>query len=309
MNTVNYDVIIIGGGPGGLTAAIYTSREKLNTLLLEKVLCGGLPAVTELIENYSGFPEGIKGLELVDKFKKQAQKFGAEIVEFNEVIKVEPAEKRIKVKTNKSEYSAYTVIIASGSNPQRLNISGEKEYTGKGVSYCALCDGPLYKGRTILVVGGGNAAAEEALFLSKFAREVILTHRRNELRADGILQERLKRDKKIKLVLNHIPISINGKDFVESVTVKDKDTNKESKIEVSGVFIYIGFLPNSGFMKGIVELNNSGYIVSNEKMETSQPGIYAVGDVRSKSVRQIITACAEGAIAAVSAREYIKAIG
>ncbi|MEA3369490.1 MAG: thioredoxin-disulfide reductase [Candidatus Ratteibacteria bacterium] len=299
------DVIVIGGGPGGMTAAIYTSRQRLKTLLVEKGLCGGLLANTDIIENYPGFPEGVQGRDLAVKLKEQAQRFEAEISEFTEVKRIEPAGKLLRINSNKGDYTAHALIVASGSIPRKLNVPGEDEYIGRGVSYCAICDAPLYKDKTVLVLGGGNTAAEEALFLTEFAREVILVHRRNELRADGIFQERLTKNKKIKLILNHVVVSINGKDFVESITVRDKESNKESKIETSGIFVYIGFLPNAGFLEGLVELDKDEFIITNEKMETSLPGIYAAGDVRAKEVRQITVACGEGALAAVSARNYL----
>lgn len=308
MNDIMYDVIIIGGGPAGLTAAIYASRERLNTLLLEKGLCGGLPVVTDLVENYPGFPDGIKGMELVDKFKKQAQRFGANIIEFKEVERIRPAGKRIKVQAAEEEYSAYAVIVASGSIPKKLNIPGEEKYRGKGVSYCAICDGPLFKDKDVLVVGGGNAAVAEALFLAKFARRVTLVHRRHEFLAAKIFQERLQRDERINLLLDHTLTSINGGELVSSVTVKDSKTGEEKTLKVSGVFIYIGFLPNSKFLEGVVELDASGYIKTDKKMQASVPGIYAAGDVCPKDARQIVAACGEAAIAAISARDYIREI-
>ena len=270
MNKIFYDVIIIGGGPGGLTAGIYTSREKLKTLLLEKGLCGGLLAITDLIENYPGFSDGIKGMDLIAKFKKQAEKFGTKIKEFEEVKMVKTSligrrfpqihadKKTIEVETNNGNYSTYAIIITTGGIPRMLNIPGESEFYGKGVSYCATCDGPLYKDKDVVVVGGGDAAAEEALFLTRFTRKVILVHRRNELRATRILQERLKENKRIELLLNYIPVSIKGKNFVDAIIVKDKETNEEKKIETAGVFISAGFLPNSKFLEGIVEMDETG---------------------------------------------------
>jgi len=301
-----YDVIIIGGGPAGLSAGIYTSRERISTLLLEKGMCGGLPAVTDLIENYPGFPNGIKGMDLVNKFKEQAKRFGTEIVELKEVKGVKPVDGNIMVKTDKEEYASHALIAASGTIPRKLGIPGEEQYTGKGVSYCATCDGPLFKNKDIVVAGGGNAAAEEALFLTKFARKVILIHRRYELRAAKILQENLRRNKKIELLLNHKLISITGDKTVNSVNVFDNQTKKQTKLEISGVFIYVGFLPNSKFLEGIVELDDKGYVKTDEKMQTLVSGIYAAGDIRSKQVRQIDVACAEGTIAAMSVRDYLK---
>ena len=303
-----YDVIIIGGGPGGLTAGIYTSRERLKTLLLEKELCGGLLAITDLIENYPGFADGIKGMDLIAKFKKQAEKFGTELHEFEEVKKIELSPNGISIETNRGQYNTYTLILATGSVPKILNIPGESEFRGKGVSYCATCDGPLFKNKDVAVIGGGDAAVQDALFLTRFADKVTLIHRRYELRATKILQERLRENKKIKLLLNYVPVSIEGKKIVDSIIVKNKESNEEKIIEVSGIFISVGFLPNSKFLEGLIKLDAAGYIKTDEQMETSVPGIYAVGDVRAKKVRQIAVACGEGTIAAISVRDYLKEI-
>ena len=303
-----YDVIIIGGGPGGLTAGIYTSRERLKTLLLEKELCGGLLAITDLIENYPGFADGIKGMDLIAKFKKQAEKFGTKINEFEEVKKIELSPNGISIETNRGQYNTYTLILATGSVPKILNIPGESEFRGKGVSYCATCDGPLFKNKDVAVIGGGDAAVQDALFLTRFADKVTLIHRRYELRATKILQERLRENKKIKLLLNYVPVSIEGKKIVDSIIVKNKESNEEKIIEVSGIFISVGFLPNSKFLEDLIKLDSAGYIKTNEQMETSVPGIYAVGDVRAKKVRQIAVACGEGTIAAISVRDYLKEI-
>lgn len=302
------DIIILGGGPAGLTAGIYASRELLKTLLIEKQATGGLPATTDLIENYPGFPDGINGMELMRLMRTQAQKFGTEIQEYEEVKSIIPQEGKIIVKTNKEQYEALSVIIATGSVPKPLNVPGEREFTGRGVSYCATCDGPLYRNKKVAIVGGGDGAAEEALFLSKFAQEVILVHRRSELRATKILQKRLHGKEKIKFLLNHILISINGNDTVNSITVKDRESGEEKEVKVSGVFVYVGLLPNSNFVKGVVELDEKGYIVTNAKMETSVPGIFAVGDIRSNQVRQISTACGNAVTAVINAEHYIREI-
>jgi thioredoxin reductase (NADPH) len=299
------DIIIIGGGPAGLTAAIYTSREGFNTLLLEKGICGGLPATTDLIENYPGFPDGVNGMQLIDKFKEQALRFGTNIVEFKEIKRIEPAEKKIKVWTSEEEYHAYAVILASGSIPKKLNIPGEEKYMGKGVSYCAICDGPLFKDKHIAVIGCGNSGLQEGEFLIKYARSLTFIEILPEMTGEKILQERLQKNKKTRFLLNHVLVSINGNTFVDSITVKNRQTDEKKEIEVSGVFVYAGFLPNSKFLEGIVELDNSRYIITNDEMETSVPGIYAIGDVRSKKVRQINVACGEGTIAAISVRDYI----
>lgn len=306
MSKASHDVIIIGGGPAGLTAGIYTAREMFNTLLLEKAVCGGLPAGTDLIENYPGFPEGIKGTELMAKFKQQAERFAVKIKEFEEIEKIELQGKIIKVRTTKEEYSAYALIVASGSIPKKLGISGEEKFLGKGVSYCATCDGPLYRDKDVAVIGCGNSGLQEGEALLKYVKSATFIEFLPYMTATKILQERLQKEEKTAFLLNHALTSINGKDFVNSVTIKDRKTGEEKEIEVSGLFIYAGFLPNSEFLKGIVELDDLGYIKSDENMKTNLPGIYAVGDIRAKRVRQISNACGEGTIAAISARDYIK---
>ena len=306
MTNATHDVIIVGGGAAGLTAGIYTSREGLGTLLLEKWLCGGLAAETTSVENYPGFPEGVHGRNLIEKFKQQAQKFGTQIVEYSEVAKVEPLEKRVKIKTDNREYDARCLIIASGSMPKKSNVPGEDDFYGKGVSYCATCDGPLYKGKDVAVIGCGDSGLQEGESLLAHVRRATFIEFLPYMNAAKILQERLQNSEKTDFLLNHMLTSINGEDLVSSVTVKNRQTNEEKKLEVSGVFIYIGFLPNSKFLEGVVKLDTSGYVITNENMETSVPGIYAVGDVRSKKVRQIDVACGEGTIAAISARDYIK---
>jgi len=308
MNKNTYDLIIIGGGPAGLTCAIYASREKLSTLLLEKAQCGGLTASTDLIENYPGFPDGISGMELVDKFKQQAQKFGAEIIEFKEVKGVKKSGKTIKVETDKEEYGAYALVVATGSVPKKLNIPGEEKYRGKGVSYCATCDGPLFRNKDVAVIGCGNSGLQEGEALLKYVNSVTFVEFLPEMSASKILQERLKKQKKATFFLNHALSEINGRELVDSITVKERQSGREKQIKVSGVFIYAGFLPNSKFLQGSVELDNAGYIISNEKMQTSMPGVYAIGDVRADKVRQVDVACAEGTIAAISIRDYLKEI-
>lgn len=301
-----HDVIIIGGGPAGLTAGIYTSRERLNTLLLEKGVCGGLPATTDLIENYPGFPEGVNGMDLMKRFKAQAEKFGVKINEFDGVKKIELTEKRIKVQTDGKEYSAYTVIVASGSVPKKLNISGEEEFRGKGVSYCATCDGPLFRDKEVAVIGCGNSGLQEGESLLKHVKSITFVEFLPYMSAAKILQERLQKNKNVKFLLNHMLTSINGDTKVNAIKVKDRKTGGEKGIKVSGIFIYTGFLPNTKFLKGVVKLDKEGYIITNEKMETSAPGIYAAGDVCSKKVRQIDAACGDATIAAISAGDYIK---
>jgi thioredoxin reductase (NADPH) len=308
MADIMYDVIIIGGGPAGLTAGIYTSREKLNTLLLEKEMCGGLPATTDLIENYPGFPEGINGMDLMNKFKEQAGKFGVRINESAEVKGIALDGKKIKVQTDEKEYSAHTVIVASGSIPKRLNVPGEENYRGKGVSYCATCDGPLYRGKDVAIIGCGNSGLQEGESLLRYVKSITFIEFLPYMTGTKMLQERLQKEENTKFLLNHALTSINGDSKVNSITIKGRKSGEEEKIEVSGVFIYAGFLPNTKFLEGIVKLDKDGYIVTNKKMETSKPGIYAAGDVCSNKVRQIDTACGDATVAAISALEYIKSL-
>ena len=301
-----YDVIIMGGGPAGLTAGIYTSRDRLKTLLLEKAMCGGLVSTTDTVENYPGFPEGVKGMDLMFKFKKQAEEFGTEVKELTKAKSIKFENRKIKVQTNKEEYTAYTLIVASGSIPKMLGIPGEKEFQGRGVSYCVICDGPFFKNKDVVVVGCGNSGLQEGEALLKFAKSVTFIEFLPYMTAAKILQERLQQNKKATFLLNHALVSINGDKAVDSVTVKNRQTKEEKTIKASGVFMYTGFLPNSKFLEGVVELDNAGYIKTNDRMETSVPGIYAIGDVRSKEVRQIDVACGEATIAAVSVRDYLR---
>ena len=306
MSETTHDVIIIGGGPGGLTAGIYAGREMLDTLLLEKGTCGGLPASTDFLENYPGFPDGIKGTELMEKFKKQAERFQVKINEFQEVKKIEPQGKIIKVQTDKEEYSAYSVIVSSGSLPKKLGVPGEDKFMGKGVSYCAICDGPFYRGKDVAIIGCGNSGLQEGGPLLDHVKSITFIEFLPYMPAEKILQERLQKRENTKFLLNHKLTSVNGEKLVSSVTVEDRGTKQEKQIQVSGVFVYVGFLPNSKFLEGIVKLDKSKYIITDENMQTSIPGIYAVGDIRSKSIRQVSNACGEGTIAAIAARDRIK---
>jgi thioredoxin reductase (NADPH) len=301
-----YDVIIIGGGPAGLTAAIYASREGLNTILLEKMLCGGRAALTAHIENWPGTPDGAGGMDLMEKFKQQSTKFGTQINEFAEVIKVEPVEKAVKVITNSASYTGKTLIVATGSVPKKLNIPGEDKFYGKGVSYCATCDGPFYKGKDVAVIGCGDSGLQEGESLLGFVKTVTFIAYRPFMKARQILQERVKKKPNAKFLLNHIVTSINGDKTVSSITIKNRQTNKDQTILVQGVFVYVGFLPNTKFLQNVVKLDEAGYVITDDDMRTSIPGIYAAGDVRSKKIRQITNACGEGTIAALAARDYLK---
>ena len=300
-----YDVIVVGGGPAGLTAGLYSCRSGLKTLLLEKIGAGGEIATAGLVENYPGFPEGINGYELADKIRLQAEKSGLKIL-VEEVRKIAGKEGERTVETQGSGYKTLAVILAVGARPMKLGVPGESELRGKGVSYCATCDGPFFKDREIAVVGGGNTAVQEALFLSKFASHVKLVHRRARLRAMKILRERLLRNEKIEFVGDSVVTAINGEDRVKSVTVKNLKTSLESELPLGGVFIAVGYEPNTGFLKDMVELDERGYIITDEEMKTSVDGIYACGDVRKKNLRQVVTACGEGAVASFNAGNYVE---
>ncbi len=301
-----YDIIIIGGGPAGLTASIYTSRAKLKTLILEKMIPGGQVTTTHLVENYPGFPEPINGFLLMSHFQKQAKNFGAEIVTSKEVTSIEKEDKIFKIKTLDNEYKAKAVLIATGAKYKTLGIPGEEKFKGRGVSYCATCDGAFFKDKEVAVIGGGNSALEEALFLTKFVKKVYLIHRRFQFRADKILQDRIKENEKIEPILNYVPVSVNGKNEVESITIEERDTKERKEIKVDGVFFFIGLSPNSEFLKDFVKKDENGYIIVNENLETNIEGCFAAGDVIKKKVRQIATAVGDGATAGVNIREYLE---
>ncbi len=302
-----YDVIIVGGGPAGLTAGLYTSRGKLNSLLIEKGLTGGLVTTTEMVENYPGFDEGITGAELAQKMEKQATRFGLEIIQGSVTrISVNGKIKLLTFDDNK-QYEAKTVIFATGAHPRYLKVEGEDEFRGKGVSYCATCDGAFFKGEKIAVVGGGDSAVQEAIFLTKFADTVYIIHRRDQLRAEKILQERALSNPKITLIWNSIVEKIAGDNSgVKGVHIKNVKTQEIRILDVQGVFIYIGYNPNSEFLAGLANLDANNYIITDENMCTSAPGIFAAGDVRSKPLKQIATAVGDGATAAVAAEKYIE---
>lgn len=307
----DYDLIIIGGGPAGLTAGIYASRGGLNTLLIEKNGEGGPLSITEWIENYPGFPEGVASHELMERMTKQAQRFGLRIEVFCCVtaLKSENEARKIVVDTSEGvkEISGKAMVIATGSSPRRLEIPGEREFTGKGVSYCATCDGPLFRDKKLVVVGGGNAAVEEALYLTRFASRVTIVHRRDELRADKILQDRALGSKKIDFVLNSELKEIQGTKMVERVTIQNNKTDERQTLEVDGVFVYVGNSPNTDFARGVLHLDENGYIITDDNLQTSVEGIFAAGDVRKSRLRQIATAVGNGALAAVMAERYLEA--
>ncbi|MEJ7554928.1 MAG: thioredoxin-disulfide reductase [Aquificaceae bacterium] len=301
-----YDCIIVGGGPAGLTAGLYCARAKLNTLLFEKGTLGGQIALTDLVENYPGFPEGISGKELTKKFKEQAERFGLQILK-KEVIKLEKVGKEIVLHLRTGELvRSKSVILAVGSNPRRLGVPGEEEFLNRGVSYCATCDGALFEGVPVAVIGGGDSATQESLFLTRFASKVYLIHRRDQLRAQKHLQEKVFSNPKITFVPNKVVEEIKGGDFVEKLLLRDTRDNSLSELPVEGVFIFIGLEPNTGFLKGTIDLDDKGYIITDQRMRTSMEGVFAAGDCRSGATGQVAVAVGEGCISAIEAERYIE---
>ncbi|MBI2869971.1 MAG: thioredoxin-disulfide reductase [Chloroflexi bacterium] len=299
-----YEVIIIGGGPAGLSAGIYACRSRLNAVLLERSAVGGQIVNADKVENYPGFAEGISGFELVQQMEKQAARFGLKVVT-TDVSRIAADGGRKALRTSDGDYAARAVIIAGGSERQKLGVPGEEKYTGRGVSYCATCDAAFFNDQTVAVVGGGNAALTEALQLAKFASKVIVIHRRDQLRATRIVQERAQADPKISFILNTVVDEIEGDEFCRGVRLHNLVTGEASRLDVSGVFVAIGFKPNTAFVKGVLALDDIGSIMVNDRLETSVPGIFAAGDIRHNSIRQVIGAAADGAMAAMSAERYL----
>jgi len=306
---MTYDVVIIGGGPAGLTSAIYAGRDRLKTILIESFTVPGQAVVTSDIENYPGLPGAVSGFDLIEKFKKQAKEFGAEFkTDDVKSIKecVENGKKAYIVKLLDGFVKAFSVIIASGARPKKLGIPGEEKFRGKGVSYCAVCDAAFFKNKNITVIGGGNTAVEEALFLTKFASSVTQIHRRERLRATKILQEKAFANKKIKFIWNSSLKEIAGGGKTERVVIKNTKTGKETTLATEGVFVFVGYAPNTEFIKDFLNFDKNGYIITDGEMKTSREGVFACGDVRKKSLRQVVTAAGDGATAAYSARLYIE---
>ena len=300
-----YDVIIIGAGPAGMAAAVYTSRANLSTLILERGVPGGQMANTEEVENYPGFDK-VLGPELSTKMFEHAKKFGAEYA-YGDVKEIIDGEEYKTVIAGSNKYKAYSIIIGSGAEYKKTGVTGEKELGGRGVSYCAVCDGAFFKQKELFVIGGGDSAVEEGVYLTRFASKVTIVHRRNELRAQKILQERAFANEKIDFIWNHTLKSINEKDGkVGTVTLVSAVNGEEIEIQADGVFIYIGMLPLSKPFQNLGITNADGYIETNERMETRVPGIYAAGDIREKTLRQIVTATGDGSIAAQGVQHYIE---
>ncbi|MCB5255546.1 MAG: thioredoxin-disulfide reductase [Candidatus Cloacimonadaceae bacterium] len=301
---MRYDVIIVGAGPAGLAAAIYSARGGLKTAVFEKAMVGGQINVTEDVENYPGFEEPISGFELTAKMRAQAERFGAEFIE-EEITALGLAGLCKVVEAGGKNHRARSVIICTGAHPRRMNVPGEERLTGRGVSYCATCDGALYRDKTVAVVGGGDSAIEEAMFLTRFAKKVIVIHRRDELRAQKIIQERAFRNPKIEFIWDTVVQKIHGETRIEKLELVNRKTEKTSMLPVDGFFIYIGILPSNQLVESRIDLDSAGFVLTDEYMHTNVPGIYAAGDIRYTPLRQVVTATSDGAIAAWSAEKWI----
>lgn len=307
MQIYDFDVVILGGGPAGLSAAIYASRGAVSTALIDISLMGGQPSNYLELENYPGFPI-IGGYDLMEKFEEHADKFGVQKFPMQEIEKIDLTSEPKVILTKEGEFRAKSVIIACGASPMKLGVPGEKEFVGRGVSYCAVCDGAFYKNKVVAVVGGGNAAVEEAMYLTKFADKVYVIHRRNELRADKIVQERAFKNEKVEFIWDSVVKEILGDDLVYTAVLENVKTGERTNLSVNGVFPYIGMVPNVSGITGQVEQDAGGFILTDETMKTSVEGVYAVGDIRKTPLRQVITAAADGAIGAVYAVKYLETL-
>jgi thioredoxin reductase (NADPH) len=304
MTDFDYDLVVIGAGPAGLTAGLYAARSRLNVLLLEKAVPGGQIIVTDWIENYPGFPEGIGGFDLAEKMKIQAENMGLKI-DTAEVHSLNLSQDIKEVVLKDKTIKAKSLIIASGASPKKLGI-GEDKYMGKGISFCATCDAPFFKNKTVVAVGGGDTAVQEAVYLTKFVKKVFLVHRRDELRAAKILQERAFANDKIEMVWDTVVTGVEGFFGIEGVHVKNVKTGKEKTLKADGCFIWVGILPNTSFVDNAVDTDEYGFIRADDRMQTNVSGVFAAGDVRNTPLRQVSTAVGDGAIAALSAEHYIE---
>ena len=300
-------VLILGSGPGGLTAALYTARADLEPIVMTGMELGGQVSLTHIVENYPGFPEGVGGAEMVELFQKQAERFGAKL-EFDTAVEVDLSNRPFRVKGYSNEYLTDSLIITTGATPRHLGVPGEVELTGRGVSYCATCDGWFFKDKDVVVVGGGDSALEEGLFLTRYANSVTIIHRRDELRAGQILQNRAKANPKVKFIWDTIVEEIVGEDAVRHLRLKNKKTGEISEHETDGVFIFIGHIPNTKLFEGQLEMDDLGYLEVNNLMHTSVPGVYAAGEVADPHFRQVITSAGMGAAAAIEAGHYLDAL-
>jgi thioredoxin reductase (NADPH) len=299
---MSYDVLIIGAGPAGLSAAVYAARGGLNTAVFERAIVGGQITVTSEVENYPGFEDAIDGVELTDRMKKQAERFGAKFID--EEVTAIGLEGLCKiVETGYDKYRAKSIIFCTGAHPRRMNVPGEERLIGRGVSYCATCDGALYRDKVVAVVGGGDSAVEEGMFLTRFAKKVYVIHRRDTLRAQKIIQERALKNPKMEFIWDTVVQEIRGEDRVAELELYNRKT--ESVLPVDGIFIYVGILPNNQLLESRVELDSGGFVITDENMHTNIPGIYAAGDIRKTVLRQVVTATADGAVAAWNAEKWI----
>lgn len=299
-----YDMIVVGGGPGGYTAALYAARSGLDVLVLEKLSAGGQMALTETIENYPGFAEGVGGFELAEIMQRQAERFGAKS-EYAEVEKMELSASPKVLYTSAGTFYAKTVVLATGANPRKLDVAGEDELVGRGVAYCASCDGMFYKDKTVVVVGGGNTAAEDALILSRIAKKVILVHRRDTLRATKVYHQPLMQTENVEFRWNSVITELLHDEKLTGVRLENVKTGEQELLPCDGVFVSVGRVPVTELVQGQLELDAGGYVVADETTATSIPGVYAVGDVRTKQLRQVVTAVADGAVAVHQAEQYL----
>ncbi len=299
-----YDVIVIGGGPGGYTAALYAARANLSVAILEKLSPGGQMGTTDVIDNYPGFPQGVNGFELAMQMKEGAERFGAQ-TQLAEVTQVELAGQVKTVHTSGGDYQARTVVLATGAHPRELGLPGERELRGRGVSYCATCDGMFYRGKTVVVVGGGNTAVSDVLYLSRLCEKVYLVHRRDTLRASKVYLDPLQKAENVEFVWDSEVKQLLRDQAVTGVRVRNKKTGEERDIPCGGVFVAVGYLPNTQLYRGQVELDEAGYVLADETTQTNLPGVFAVGDLRKKPLRQVVTAASDGAVAAHFIEEYL----
>jgi thioredoxin reductase (NADPH) len=305
-NEKHVKVLVLGAGPAGLSAALYAARAELEPVVLTGMQLGGQAALTHTIENYPGFPTGVGGPELGELFQKQAENFGAK-VEFDMAHEVDLSERPFKVVTDSGEYKADTLILTTGANPTHLNIPGEVELTGRGVSYCATCDGWFFKDKKVVIVGGGDSALEEGLFITRYASSVTVIHRRDEFRASSVLQKRAKDHPKMNFILDTVVTEVVGSDKVTTLKLKNVKTGAESTFDTDGFFIFIGHVPNTQMFKGQLEMSDLGYVIVNDKMETSVEGVYAAGEIADPHFRQVITSAGMGAAAAIQATRFLEA--
>ena len=302
-----YDIIIVGAGPAGLTAAMYAARAKLKTLVIEKIAPGGQIIITDWVDNYPGFDEGISGFELGQRFERHARKFGVDIVSA-EVASLTDEEGLKIVRTSQKTYKSRVLILATGAKHRRLGVPGEDKFTGRGVSYCATCDAAFFREKSVVVIGGGDTAVQDAVFLTRFAHKVVIVHRRDKLRATKIIQDKAFSNAKISFIWDSVVREIKGDKSVETAVVENLKTGEKSEHPVDGIFVFIGIDPQTEFLRGFVDLDETGYIMTDMHMETSRAGVFCCGDAIHQRLRQVSTAVGEGALAAYSAEQYLSAM-